>query len=324
MDSKNPTLSRRRVSDVPSYVGAMIPVPPSGLSGAATIGTSFAAGLKNFFTGNFAGAIGNAVQVGAQGAEAIENSNALGTFLANSISDTKKFFTGRGTPGLNAAPPSTSVTVGNVPVIFQFFPESITDHRENPIEHISPPGLSLPIPTLAGASERTLTMTLTFARERWTGAGVEPSVFSWDKYNFDVAKCVQAVRSYAYPIGLTSLGLSGGISPQPFMLTLPGTKIGITSDTIGAILRSYNVRYVSFFPDGQPRLAHIDLSMTEVLMDITQNVTGRAFIDVVKSAFAGAQTAIEEFSVHESDKTKGVYGKTRRPDVSTTNEIPPR
>lgn len=332
MDGQSPTMARRKVSDETAFVGAMVPVAPSGLSSCATIGVSLADGLKNFATGDFAGALGRAVQLGTLGAEAIANNASAGNLFANAVDqigikalgakNTGRFFGGRGTPGLNASPKVVPPFIGNKPVLFQFFPEQITDQRSNSVEHITPPGFSLPVPTLAGASERIIGMRLTFARERWVGRGVKDS-FRWDKYNFDVAACVQAVRSYAYPIGATAFGLNGGISPQPFMLTLPGTLIGITSDTIGAILTSYNVTYVAFFPDGQPRLAHVDMTMSEVLMNVSQNVTGLAFTNILASSYARAQNAIQPQLVDGKDQTKGLYGKTNDNDVSETNSIPP-
>jgi hypothetical protein len=289
MDSKNPTLERRRFNDATAFVGAMVPVPPSILSGASTIGVSLASAIKNFASKDAIGLIGNVIALAGGTAEAL---NASGRQEA---------------------------------VIFQYFPENITDQRTNPIEYIAPPGLSLPVPTLAGASERLITMTLTFSCERWAGVGKR--LAEWDKYNFDVAKCVQAVRSFAYPIGASVGGtkLTAGVSPQPFMLTLPGTLIGITSDTIGAVLNGYNVQYVSFFPDGQPRLAHVAVTMSEVTMNVTQNATGLVFTDLVKSVFNHATRAIQTKAADGSDRSKGIYGTTITNDVSTREgEIPPR
>lgn len=288
LEGNAPSIPRRRFNDETPFVGAIFPASPLTLGVTAGVGSSIASGIKNFFTGNFVGALSDATKLAV-----------IGTEAGFGIDDPKPF-------------------------IFQYYPESISDHRSNNIEFATPPGFSLPVPTLASASERIISMRLTFSQERWAGRGSKLFDARWDKYNFDVATCLQAIRMYTYPVGANFLGLGNvGVVPQPFILTLPGTLIGVNSDSIGAILKGYSIEYVSFFPDGQPRLAHVSLEMTEVLLSIGENVTGKTFAAVSARQAGGATSAIQKQPNLDGDESKGLYGISKKNDVSKTNTIPP-
>lgn len=325
-ESNYPSVPRRRFNDETPFVGGMFPIPPGSLSTGTNVLTSVFAGIQDFQSGNYLGAISRTAQVGVIGAEAIESaSNKIGGFiLDNSPEWLLKLTTGKGKRGHRGSSPVGNVYTNNEPVLFQYFPENVQDQRDNNVEYIKPPGVSLPVPTLSSASARNISMTLTFARERWPGRQQVPATDQWDKYNFDVAASLQAIRRYTYPIGTSVFGLKGGITPQPFVLTLPGTRIGIDSDSIAAILTSYNIDYVAHFPDGMPRLARISLGITEILRDITQNVTGASFQNAVNAHAAGSKSAIQTRNVDDQDQSKGVYGITRKNDVSLVKSIPPQ
>lgn len=326
-ESSAPSLLRRRFNDETPFVGGMYPIAPGALSTGTNVAASVAAGIQEFQSGNYLGAIGRTLQVGVLGAEAIESgANAIGGALLDVFNwGAKQTGLYKGIAGHRGSSPVGNVYTNKKPVLFQYFPENVQDHRQNNVEFIKPPGVSLPVPTLASASERTISFTLTFARERWPGKQIRPVSDQWDKYNFDVAASLQAIRMYTYPIGTNVLGLAkAGITPQPFILTLPGTRIGIDSDSITAILTDYSIDYVAHFPDGQPRLARISLSISEILAGITQNVTGGSFDNVMNSAFIGATSAIQPRSVDDQDGSKGTYGITIKNDVSLVKTIPPQ
>lgn len=320
------SLPRRRINDETPFVGGMYPIAPGGLSTGTNVAASVFAGIQDFQSGNYLGAIGRTLQVGVLGAEAIESgANAIGGAILDFRNWASRKLGGKGIPGHRGSSPVGNVYTNKKPVLFQYFPENIQDRRTNNVEFIKPPGVSLPVPTLASASERTISFTLTFARERWPGRQVRPATDQWDKYNFDVAASLQAIRMYTYPIGTNVLGLvKAGITPQPFILTLPGTRIGIDGDSIAAILVDYSIDYVAHFPDGQPRLARIGLTISEILGGLTQNVTGGSFENVMNSAFLGATSAIQPRSVSDQDATKGTYGITIKNDVSLVKTIPPQ
>lgn len=263
--------NRRLLNSTPPYTGGIFPVDPSSAANALLVGASAL------------GALGSAADAGL----AVEGANTAGALNAalGSI---------KGIARIAALSMADQVTVKPTPILFQFFPESITDSRENNVEATTLPGYSLPIPTFSGSSGRSISMVLTFSQERWQGVGSRLAPNHWDKYNFDVGLAVQAIRKLAYPIGLSPNSLVDiGITPIPFALSLPNTRIGIDKDFIYCYLRSYSVDYMAFFPDGQPRLAKISLSMEELLVDLSENVTGNSF-DVQSSAYSnGARNAID-------------------------------
>ena len=263
-------------SDVP-YVGSIVGVPPSLLSSAATVGATLLNGIIQVIAFGPIGGVPAVLGTGLQFAQILNSTNST-------------------------------------PVVFQFFPEEITDSRQNPVNAINLLGQSTPVPTMTGNSDRVISMTLTYACERWAGAG--KNLLKWDKYNFDVAKCVQALRSFTYPIGAGVGSFSAGNLPQPFILTLPGTRIGVLSDTIAGVMKSCNVRYVSFFPDGQPRLAHVDVVINEIQQSLTGNITGQDFKPIIYNAYTRVRSGFTMTPVFEGDVTRGLRGKALRNDVS--------
>jgi hypothetical protein len=202
-----------------------------------------------------------------------------------------------------------SDSVVAVPIFFQYFPASITENRNSGIETIPTNGFTLPIPTFSGPMPRSIGMRVTFSRERWT-PGAALAVNSWDKYNVDVAVAVKSLRALSYPIGTGDIA-TVGVTPQPFKLVLPGVGLGVTSDSIYCFLESYAVEYAAFFPDGQPRLAHVDLAMQEMLIDLSENVTGRSFQNALATYSRGAA------KIFKTDQNQEVRGRTEKMDVST-------
>lgn len=287
---------RRRFSDHTPYVGAMMPVKP----GVASLAVSACNTLSGVW------------EVAKRGL-----TNPWGW-----VRGAKGLLTGLVGLGENWFGGSSVV---GVPIFFQYFPDQVTDSRESGIHTESPPGLSDPLPVSAGASQRRISLTAYFSQERWPGPGRR--LTEWDKYNFDVGLAVQALRMFAYPAGM-NIPLVGttGVSPQPLVLTLPNTRIGIDSDSISCVLDSYSIRYMSFFPDGQPRMASVDLSFLEVKWVAgAGNVTAISFEKILMDVHNYSNAVFE--AVQDGDK---VYGKTRRLDASVRPfmgdrmRVPPR
>jgi hypothetical protein len=262
--------NRRLLDSQNPYVGGIFPVDPSRGVNNLLIGASALGVIGDTIEGTVAGKSGN-------------KAAALNAAMS-SIKGLSRIF---------ALSSTAQTSVKPTPILFQFFPESITDSRENNVETTTLPGYSLPVPTFAGSSGRTISMSLTFAQERWKGTGKR--LTDWDKYNFDVGLAVQALRMLTYPIGIFKDAIVDvGITPIPFALSLPNTMIGIDKDYVFCFMRSYSVDYMSFFPDGQPRLAKMSLVMDELLVDLSDNVTGNSFAAKSDAYAAGARQAIIE------------------------------
>jgi hypothetical protein len=216
--------------------------------------------------------------------------------------------------GQVSATPVTSVM--RAPVFFQFYPETISDNRHaNTID--VPLILSQnPSPAILKGSARNISFTAVFAQERAVNTGQGEVLADWDKYNFDVALAVQACRSFIYPIPieLGPLGSVLSVTPQRILLTLPGTKIGIRSDSIECIMQEYAVDYLSFFPDGRPRIATVGMSFMEVaaLASLNNNVS-RSDFESVLQRYSNAQFGAIGAEVQGEN---GVLGWTKDIDVT--------
>ena len=182
---------------------------------------------------------------------------------------------------------------------FQFFPEEIRDSRRQSVAEQDMLLASDMVPTLGSASKRIVSFTCVFSQERIRSTGDISTIVnsvpdipdgkgdssSWDKYNFDVAIAVQAIRSFAYPI---KSEIAGGLSVtiQPVLLDLPGTLIGLTGDSIFGMVTSYDVSMKAFFPNGRPRLAEVGIEFTEypsINPETKQGFFKQSFVSVIQS-----------------------------------------
>ena len=172
-------------------------------------------------------------------------------------------------------------------VMFQFFPEDIRDSRRQNVGEKDLLLASDLVPTFGSASKRVLGFTCIFSQERINSTGdtlatqknsvpeipTADGPLSWDKYNFDVAISVQAIRSFAYPLK-SQIGGSFNLFIQPVLLNLPGTLIGIKGDSIFGCVTSYDITYKAFFPNGRPRLAEVGIEFTEYPTLNPETLTG--------------------------------------------------
>jgi hypothetical protein len=212
-------------------------------------------------------------------------------------------------------------TMMSCPIFFQFFPESISDSRTVNIGEVSMPLMPNPLPGLVSSSARIVSFEVVFAQEKWAGEGGNDS-FTWDKHNFNVGVALQALRSFCYPMGaFTPL-------PQPLMLNLPGTRIGIDvgktrGDTIFCILKDYNAIRKSFFPDGSIRVASVQLSFQEFSVIGSGAGIGITtvddFADVYSNYVGNSHDAINDISISQVGDGPRV-GKTQNPNSARPDE----
>lgn len=285
----DPRVERREFRSSTPYVGAISPIPLTEMQEIVGVGAPVASAITALVeTAKYL------VGLGVDAGKVIDSIAGLAAGWSFGR-EADKF-----TSMLN-------VSIG--PVFFQYFPESIVDSRENEVSMIRVPSLSNPIPTFIAPTERTISFKVVFSQERWEGRDIP--LERWDKYNFDVATAIQSIRAFTYPIGMGEPNI--GITPIPLRLILPGTKIGINEDAITCILKGYDVEYVAFHPDGQPRLANMTLTFVEVLPSLARNITLSSFTmahAIMKNRIGGVMGRVF------SPRARDVYVETRNVDVS--------
>lgn len=299
------SLHSREIREDQPYVGSITPMhdvsgfakQTAALVAAGTLGKALAAVEK----GNLAEAVVGAVVVGAAvGAAASDWGRQFLDYEWNQLlfiggwhknASRRTLFKSKGAV-LNDL--LTRPDGMNSPLFFQFFPETVSDSKAVNFGEISIIGVPNPIPTILSATPRIVSFEAHFARERWNRG---KQLIKWDKHNFDVGMSLQVLRSFCYSFA------EKVPFPQPLMLNLPGTRIGIdksnevAGDSIFCILKNYSATRKSFFPDGTIRTATVSLEFQEF------NVVG-----------GGAQkgiTTMEDFATVYSDYTKNVTSAIR-------------
>jgi len=205
------------------------------------------------------------------------------------------------TGGINRPP---SFIAQSETLFFQYWPQSLNDdYQVNYAEHAIPGG-SHPLYQWVGGQGRTITFEAVFTSEINTdrfgtfaaGAGgvtgrssvanaVGTSLLPSSLYTVDVAAALAKIRSWMMP----SYGAGGrlGETDPPKMLTLVFPKTGLggsgSADMITVILRSAPITYESWFPDGQPRVATVNLTFNEVV----QTASGSGQAKTTKINFIG-------------------------------------
>jgi hypothetical protein len=270
----------RGIHDTPSYVGSITPVRDfRGFVDQSLLGG--AAGLAGKIAKKATGS-------GTVAKEVLGRSNALLGKALLVVGGTEFILRAQGKSMIDLFNQTQSMR----PLFFQFFPETISDDRQVDFNEQSLPFLTNPIPTFVSASPRTVGFTLQFAQELWIPTGTaNRTTMRWTKHNFDVGIAVQAVRSLAYPII--------GFIPQPLLLTLPGTRIGIDGDSIFCLLKGYSTQYEAFFPDGQPRLASMSLTFQEFTIGLDNprgNITKASFDNVYRDYTGSSSEPIQNAS----------------------------
>jgi len=296
-DDKN--FKSRSTQESPSYVGSLTPVRDfHGFTNTAAAAAAFGAGgkaIKGAASGNKSSMGMSAAIIGLSLGEAI-NRSGLNPLLDKEDGTLIDMF---------------NTSAGAKPLFFQFFPETISDDRQVDFNEQTLPFFSNPIPTFVSGSPRTIGFTLQFAQEMWIPAGSgNKNAMKWTKHNFNVGLAVQAVRSFSYSLR--------GLIPQPLLLTLPGTQIGIDGDSIYCLLKGYSTQYEAFFPDGQPRLASMNLTFQEFTIGWSGDITGGSFNKVYQEYTGYAESAISNVNGLQISKDLPTPGKTKQ-----LNSAPP-
>jgi len=302
-DATQQQFPKRNISDVPSYVGSITPMRDMSkfiqqavtAASAGAVGKGINGAIKGFFSGNWIDSLGSI-------ASGVAGLVATGTALLSSGETLNSAFKRSG--------------LMTRPILFQFFPESISDSRAVNIGEVSMPLIPNPMPTTVSSSPRTISFEALFAQEKWAGEGQDIQL--WDKHNFNVGIALQALRSFCYPMGTyTPL-------PQPLMLNLPGTRLGIDvagirGDTVFCVLKDYNAIRKSFFPDGSIRVASVQLSFQEFSVIGGGAGIGTTTIDDFADAY-GSYTLYSDRALNNVGIKNYGVGKTKNPNSASDSE----
>ena len=165
---------------------------------------------------------------------------------------------------------------------FQYFPETISDTKQVNYQRRDVPGASLPIYQWVNSGERLISFTSVFTTDvnlstdyhtadalatRLKGVGHEDR-------NVDIRAAISVLRDKmlpSYPSSTTPVQVQ---APPKLLLYLPGTGIGWAGGfntgapeadhSIICIMTQCDVMWESFFPNGLPRIASVQLSFAQI------------------------------------------------------------
>jgi hypothetical protein len=182
--------------------------------------------------------------------------------------------------------------------LFQFWPESLSDSKTVEYSTKAVPGGSHPLYQWVRGGERILSFTAVFSRDlnptqqfttlNTRGQNVTPPVAK-DKYNVDINAAVWALRRFLYP----SYGGSDlkAFPPEVIQLQLDNTAIGGYDtegpvDIMNCFMTRCDVQVQSWFPDGVPRFATVDLEFHETVQSDPREPADIRYVDRMKFAAA--------------------------------------
>ena len=161
---------------------------------------------------------------------------------------------------------------------FQYWPSSLSDDYQVEYAEHQIPGGSHPLYQWVGGRGRTISFQAVFTaeiNETSTGAATgipnNPTELTpSSRFTVNVSAALDKIRSWMRP----AYGRGGrlGLTDPPKILTLvfPGTGLSggggtVIGDPISVILRSAPITYEAWFPNGEPRIATVDLQFSEIV-----------------------------------------------------------
>lgn len=159
---------------------------------------------------------------------------------------------------------------------FQYYPETIQDTRGINYQSKEIPGLSHPLYQWTWGGARQISFVAVLSRDRALRNGELDQILQGgaraDDRNVDIPSAIGWLRSYTYPEYEVD-GQKGFKRPRPprrIVLTLPGLRLNQGSsathaDDMNCIMTQCEVEYPSFFNDGTPRLARVQLAFDEII-----------------------------------------------------------
>jgi len=216
---------------------------------------------------------------------------AIADFLVSEAPQSVYLFpTPTGGVGGNPVPLPGQGTSASAPIYFQYWPQSLQDDYQVEYAEHAIPGGSHPLYQWVGGRGRTISFEAVFTSDLNLKRGgtfgfvggvptpgnasnvansVANSLVPSTIYTVDIVGALSKLRAWMMP----KYGKGGrlGQTDPPKILTLvfPNTKLGgkggALSDAVTVILRSAPITYESWFPDGSPRVATVQLTFNEIV-----------------------------------------------------------
>lgn len=168
--------------------------------------------------------------------------------------------------------------------VFQYFPEEVSDSHPPNYAQQEIPGGSHPLYQYVGGMERLITFTATFTSEIAEPEKIDDLINTPSaKYTVDVKAALAGLLKFKYA-DYKKGGQSGRtIAPPRLILVLDNMNLGRDRDEILVILKSAPVTYQSWFPDGTPRIATVDLEFAECVQQLSSAKEGPSQINFIGS-----------------------------------------
>lgn len=167
---------------------------------------------------------------------------------------------------------------GDIPaIIFQFWPESLSDAKDSAWEERRIPGLSHPLYHWASGGARTLTFTAAMARDNDPDelADADPSSIlagTQDKiHNYDIEAAIAWLRSFQLP---TYTDDYEPLPPPKLFLVFRGMKLGLDGQAgVLCYMAGCDVTHQAWFPGGKLRYVEVALSFIELIQKDRRIIT---------------------------------------------------
>lgn len=169
------------------------------------------------------------------------------------------------------------------PLAFQYFPETMSDTKNVNYQQKEIPGASLPLYQWVASGERLLSFTAMFTSDMnplEAPEALTPGTGHGERRTVDIRTAILWLRRFQMPrYTTTSAGGSAPAqnrtyAPRKARLYIPNSGIGLagggrstasTSDSaINCVMTQCEVTYQSWFPNGVPQIAEVQLSFAEV------------------------------------------------------------
>ena len=157
---------------------------------------------------------------------------------------------------------------GNIPsLVFQYWPESLSDTKDSTWEERRIPGLSHPLYHWSSGGGRTLTFTVTMARDNDPDeieATAVPILTPRDKlHNYDIEAAIAWLRSFQLP-SYTDEGAP--LPPPKVFLWLRGMRLGLDGQMgVLCYMSGCDITVQTWFPGGKLRYVEVALSFIEII-----------------------------------------------------------
>lgn len=159
---------------------------------------------------------------------------------------------------------------GDIPgIVFQYWPETVSDAKDSAWEERRIPGLSHPLYHWTSGGARTITFTAAMARDNDPDEmeDADPSAIlagTQDKLsNYDIEAARDWLRSFQLP---TYTDDGDPLPPPKLFLVLRGMKLGLDGQMgVLCYMAGGDVTYQSWFPGGKLRYIEVALSFIELI-----------------------------------------------------------